>query len=956
MSNNSLDKNTFTDNNVNNSNKSNLKISQNGSLSDQLIFFKEDVLKDIKQLESKIFLKYDIQHNINSNKINKVESLIEQINQRVTYLSTSITTDATMKETIEKLSAWNTKLEESLVLQDVRIKNVTTKLTETIDKFDKILSETVIYPMIIGSKARFKTFHELIDFVLFNLNTLLMFKEKMNIDFKDYKYKTDSMLTNFQVKLDYLTKNANAFTCSSIRASEKKMEQTFYGHIEKLVDFESQFHEFKDKFDSFTDIQEEKILSVIESSKKIQNLGKIDEILLKIEDLENKIESLKEMRENEIKNNEKEKSPLISNTNSNNDNNTNQNNNNTIINKDNKEKLNLSSNNNHTINANERITSIKSLKGESSINNEFNVKNATSILKDYINGRISENEIYRRRKSVNCSSHNEIPNIKENNNNSNIKNSFSPIKRQLVQKRNKNLSNGKYESLRNSIRKSEYGEEEEEEDEQKDSDSNSYTLRAEINNIDKNNEYQKLIYKLDGNEKEINLMKKEQKKNKKKNNRNEADNSIIKYTNLSKQLINNGRNSIHNSISNNSDIENQGKNSTNDFKIDDNYNNLNLLISNNMPLTNKIANNNRTKIILKSLEGSKNKESNLSLFEKTKKYENIKDVKTIITIIKKESRESLIPVIPPNKVSEKAPNKIVNENNKTGSIKTNDKAPNKLINDTIKSATIKVYDKTPNKKINENIKTGIIKINDKAPNKLINENIKNKTIKTNDKTYNKIINDNIKINPNKLNNLSSINNINNINNISNISNFNNMNNRNSITLNSRNKIIKIESDTNNNNLNFSKTKIDFTKIKLQSSNTPNKIMNQKNTINSNNLNLPNPPVKKLNKATSAERLTLKNKTSNTYKIDISFKPYAENNKEKDEQKMKKIFNQMKDFLPSDEKALIKERFSKYGYDKEKIFINEQKEKNGLDVMNINNNNIFSLNRNNSNFRLPKNIK
>jgi hypothetical protein len=30
---------------------------------------------------------------------------------------------------------------------------------------------------------------------------------------------------------------------------------------------------------------------------------------------------------------------------------------------------------------------------------------------------------------------------------------------------------------------------------------------------------------------------------------------------------------------------------------------------------------------------------------------------------------------------------------------------------------------------------------------------------------------------------------------------------------------------------------------------------------------------------------------------------------------------MKDFLPSDEKALIKERFGKYGYSKKNIFSN-----------------------------------
>ena len=32
---------------------------------------------------------------------------------------------------------------------------------------------------------------------------------------------------------------------------------------------------------------------------------------------------------------------------------------------------------------------------------------------------------------------------------------------------------------------------------------------------------------------------------------------------------------------------------------------------------------------------------------------------------------------------------------------------------------------------------------------------------------------------------------------------------------------------------------------------------------------------------------------------------------------------MKDYLPSDEKILIKDRFIKYGYDTEKIFVNEK---------------------------------
>ena len=797
MNNNISDKNALTDNNIiNNSKNTNLKKSNNGNLSDQLIFFKEDVLKDIRQLESKIFLKYDIQHNINSNKINKIESILEQINQRIAFLSSSINVDSNMKETIERISEWNTKIEETLLLQDVRIKNLHTKLTESNDKFDQILSETVIYPLIIGPKAKFKTFHELLDFTIFNINTLLMNKEKMSIDLKEYKYKTDSMLSNFQIKLDYLTKNANAFTSSSIRTSEKKMEQIIYSHEDELKDFKTEFNNFKNEFNSFTSIQEDKILNIIEKSKKFENLGKNDEILKKIESLSKKIENLKDVNGNKKSQNEKKGNY----------------------------------NNHNYINSHENVHNIntrRSHANDKKINNNSHIKNATSILKEYINGNIRESDIYQRRRSVSYLGYNDIQKIKEK---IDIKPKQSSFKKN---NENRKSNDNKNESVKNSNKKSDSSSESESESEEDKSESS-------------------IVMK----ENDINIIKKD-----KQNNEKDVDNnSVTKYIALSRQLNNTRNNPLcnNNSISNNSDIENYKKKSIKDMKTNDNFTNINYVLIDNIPFSNKNFDDNRSKIILKNLEGNKNKDSNnLSSFEKSKKYEKIKDVKTIITVIKNESREKLIPILPLNK------------------------------------------------------------INDKIPNKTINENYKNNTIKINDKlSNNKIINELITKNENKS---SETNNINFI-----------MNNNNTINCNSRNKIIKLESDSNNNNQKFSKTKVDFSKIKLQNSKTSsNKLIKQRSYIKLN-LNMPNLNqnigVKKLNKATSAEKLTLKKTINNANKINISFKPYEENNKEKEEQKMKRIFSQMKDFLPSDEKALIKERFVKYGYDKEKIFKKEQKQK------------------------------
>ena len=60
------------------------------------------------------------------------------------------------------------------------------------------------------------------------------------------------------------------------------------------------------------------------------------------------------------------------------------------------------------------------------------------------------------------------------------------------------------------------------------------------------------------------------------------------------------------------------------------------------------------------------------------------------------------------------------------------------------------------------------------------------------------------------------------------------------------------------------------------------------------------------------------------KVDLSSTLFRDNSKEKDEQKMKKIFNQIEDVIQEDEKLTIKNRFLKYGYSKDIIFAKSKK--------------------------------
>ena len=147
--------------------------------------------------------------------------------------------------------------------------------------------------------------------------------------------------------------------------------------------------------------------------------------------------------------------------------------------------------------------------------------------------------------------------------------------------------------------------------------------------------------------------------------------------------------------------------------------------------------------------------------------------------------------------------------------------------------------------------------------------------------------------------------------------INSANKINNLNLNSRNKIIQLDVNNSNikNNKNLSQTKIESPKTKFKNNQNKENIINKENI--KNNLKLPYTDIKKLNKAVSVGEFNIKNKLKSANKIEINFSPFPEDAKEKDEQKMKKIFNQMKEFLPSDEKILIKDRFKKYGYNKEK---------------------------------------
>lgn len=243
----------------------------------QLIFFKEEILKDIRRFESKLTLKYNAELNKNTSKILKMQESLDEMNKKIESFTSLIKTDLEMEKRTNNLSTLYSTLEQEMLSQDIKLKNINNLLNETITKFNDEFYMSIIYPGVIGPTSKYKTFHEFIDFVLLNINNLLLNKDKFSNEFKEYKSKTDISINNLMSKLDYTKKNCNAFTSASIREHEKKIGEKFNELIKNGLD------NVNKKFEGLSESQDKKIKSLEENIKIIEDNGNIKGILLKKE-------------------------------------------------------------------------------------------------------------------------------------------------------------------------------------------------------------------------------------------------------------------------------------------------------------------------------------------------------------------------------------------------------------------------------------------------------------------------------------------------------------------------------------------------------------------------------------------------------------------------------------------------------------------------------------------------
>ena len=201
-----------------------------------LLHFKEEVLKDIKVVQKEFANKFGKMEDILKEQIDVYESKVNTFEQRIMNLTNLISADRSLIQKIEELVKFREETNDKLVTDSIRLTNLETDFKVNIKNIENILSKSVIYPGIIGYSGKFKSFHDFMDYVLKQISDLILFKEKSTLDLGPYKKKIDDTLEFVKIQVNHIIGSANEFTIKSVNDAEQRMRSLVQLYDDRLQD------------------------------------------------------------------------------------------------------------------------------------------------------------------------------------------------------------------------------------------------------------------------------------------------------------------------------------------------------------------------------------------------------------------------------------------------------------------------------------------------------------------------------------------------------------------------------------------------------------------------------------------------------------------------------------------------------------------------------------------------
>ena len=307
-------------------NNHNFRNSNPNLFSTDFLYFKNDILRELKEINNKFEnqkrLNIHMKDLISSQDINlvKYNNKLENISNILNEKKAKTDYDS---EKIKELLDFKSKIESNLDALDCKIKINSEELKCAINKYDKIITDNLVLPGIVGKDTKFKDCRDLFDYILNQIKILSSYKDRNSADLKTYKTKLDSLVNSLNYQISSITGTANSFTTANMKVVEKKCLDEIKSFNDKVIkirvdtmeaihNFEKEKNQIFEEWGNLKNMKQELVELVESSIKKINNSNNqmkktLDNFEKEFNEVKNSMNELYEKMKNENNNNKQVK-------------------------------------------------------------------------------------------------------------------------------------------------------------------------------------------------------------------------------------------------------------------------------------------------------------------------------------------------------------------------------------------------------------------------------------------------------------------------------------------------------------------------------------------------------------------------------------------------------------------------------------------------------------------------
>ena len=386
---------------------------EKNNITQDLLYFKNDVLKDIRKLEEKLSLKLTAQNLMSSEQFENFEKKLDELSNYISKVHSLVLDTNEITEQIKNFGKFKTKTEDNFNRINLRISLFQKEYKDYSSNIEKLVNENLRYPGIIGRNSKFLNFRYFIDFILKNFKEVNEFKDEVrDFEINDFKKKVNSDISDFRFAINDNYQNSIRLIGNTFKEFDEKIADLIKRNDNNMKKNEEKFEEIKNNINNYFSEYQTKF----ESLEKILN-DKFKEQLNEMEKFKSIKEELVANIDNFKLSMEEQKKEIISK-------------NNNIEKHENSENIiNDNSINNNTINNN--INNINNSNNNNSINN--NITNGiNNNITNGINNNINDNNKNDNNKNDNNMNDNKELNFLLNSRNINFQTILSREKRNLL--------------------------------------------------------------------------------------------------------------------------------------------------------------------------------------------------------------------------------------------------------------------------------------------------------------------------------------------------------------------------------------------------------------------------------------------------------------------------------------------------------------------------------------------